>query len=263
MALLKSAAVCAAAYLPWFLFAWLYYGSPIPQTVVAKGAGYDGMPGLAGLWETIREDPSLGAFMDHLLFVEQPFHRDAALGDNVRQALAEWPDRPPMIIDESDGELTSAAQALERGYVGTSHKNCKGVFKGVANACLIEHRRRGDPGGSYTLSSEDLGNVGPVALAQDLAVLASLAPQFAPGAAMAMPDHRLGPEEDPGAGLQLHPPGQLHVAEVADVLTEAVQLFQDRPAAGRNQDAVTLDRRAVFQLQLAPVAVAAHRRNIR
>jgi hypothetical protein len=34
--LLKSAAVCTAGYLPWFAFAWWYYGSPVPHTIVAK-----------------------------------------------------------------------------------------------------------------------------------------------------------------------------------------------------------------------------------
>jgi hypothetical protein len=40
VAALKSAAVCAAVYLPWFVWAWLYYGSPVPNTIRAK-AGYD------------------------------------------------------------------------------------------------------------------------------------------------------------------------------------------------------------------------------
>jgi len=35
--LLKSGAVCALLYLPWFVWAWCYYGSPIPNTVRAKG----------------------------------------------------------------------------------------------------------------------------------------------------------------------------------------------------------------------------------
>jgi hypothetical protein len=53
------------------------------------------------------------------------------------------------------------------------------VFKGVANACLIEHRRRDGAGGragerEYLLTAEDLLNVGPVALGQDLAVVATL-----------------------------------------------------------------------------------------
>ena len=34
--LLKSAGICTLLYLPWFAWAWVYYGSPIPQTVLAK-----------------------------------------------------------------------------------------------------------------------------------------------------------------------------------------------------------------------------------
>lgn len=36
IALLKMAAVCAVLYLPWFVGAWIYYGSPVPHTVIAK-----------------------------------------------------------------------------------------------------------------------------------------------------------------------------------------------------------------------------------
>ncbi|HCK09333.1 MAG TPA: hypothetical protein DHW45_05625, partial [Candidatus Latescibacteria bacterium] len=54
-----------------------------------------------------------------------------------------------------------------------SHKNCKGIFKGIANACLMT-KRQADTGIAHILSSEDLANVGPVALTQDLAVLATL-----------------------------------------------------------------------------------------
>lgn len=126
------------------------------------------------LWEAIASDPSLDVFMGRLLFVEQPLRRDVALGAAVGRSMRDWPGRPPMIIDESDGTLTSAAEALELGYAGTSHKNCKGIFKGVASACLIADRRKKDPGRRFVLSSEDLGNVGPVALLQDLAVAACL-----------------------------------------------------------------------------------------
>jgi hypothetical protein len=44
----------------------------------------------------------------------------------------------------------------------------QGIVKGIANACLL----RAKPG--QILSGEDLSNVGPVALLQDLAVCASL-----------------------------------------------------------------------------------------
>ena len=126
------------------------------------------------LWGSILGDTALSTFMEGLIFVEQPLRRDVALSSQAKSELQAWSDRPPMIIDESDGELSSATEALDCGYVGTSHKNCKGIFKGVANACLMAHRRRSDPSGRYVLSSEDLANVGPVALSQDLAVLASL-----------------------------------------------------------------------------------------
>lgn len=120
---------------------------------------------------------ALPHLQQHLLFVEQPFHRDVALTPDVQAALLHWTERPPMIIDESDGALDSLRIALQGGYAGTSHKNCKGVFKGIANACLLAyHRRRsGDERlQPYLLSGEDLANVGPVALLQDLAVLSTL-----------------------------------------------------------------------------------------
>lgn len=131
--------------------------------------------GFRSLWERLRGDAVLGPWLDAgLLFVEQPLHRDAALSDEAARALHDWRDRPPIIIDESDAANESLPRALACGYAGTSHKNCKGVFKGVANACLIAQRQRDEPRGQYVLSGEDLANVGPIALLQDLAVAATL-----------------------------------------------------------------------------------------
>jgi hypothetical protein len=45
---LRAAPVAAVLYLPWFVFAWAYYGSPVPHTIVAKGA-LAGPKTLAGL----------------------------------------------------------------------------------------------------------------------------------------------------------------------------------------------------------------------
>ena len=127
------------------------------------------------LWTALNADSEVAAFFQQgLLLVEQPLHRDAALTGAVKEALAAWKDRPPLIIDESDGSLDSLPQALACGYNGTSHKNCKGVFRGVANACLLEQRRRAEPNADYLMTGEDLMNVGPVALLQDLAVAAAL-----------------------------------------------------------------------------------------
>lgn len=116
--------------------------------------------------------PELRALWPHLLFIEQPWHRDVALTPAIQDLARTWPERPPIIIDESDAELKSLATALSLGYAGTSHKNCKGVFKSVANACLLAQRRA--EGQRVVLSGEDLTNLGPVALTQDLAAAAAL-----------------------------------------------------------------------------------------
>ena len=121
---------------------------------------YASLAAFRAFWETAQ---SLPDFLRHLIFVEQPLHRAVALRVN----LNDWRDRPPIIIDESDAELTSFATALDLGYAGTSHKNCKGVFKSILNAGLAKQR-------GAILSGEDLSNVGPVALLQDLAVVAAL-----------------------------------------------------------------------------------------
>ncbi len=115
-------------------------------------------------------EPALQEFWPKLLFIEQPLHRDVALTPAADWSA--WPERPPIIIDESDAELGSLPTALALGYAGTSHKNCKGVFKGVGHACLLAQRRAA--GKTSMLSGEDLTNVGPVALLQDLAVQAVL-----------------------------------------------------------------------------------------
>jgi hypothetical protein len=125
-------------------------------------------------WDALGRRADFRRFFTHLLFVEQPFHRDVALRSDAVAGLADWPDRPPLIIDESDAEIESLPQALRLGYAGTSHKNCKGVFKGIVNACLLAQRRRERPNSSLILSGEDLANIGPVALLQDLAVCAVL-----------------------------------------------------------------------------------------
>jgi len=115
-------------------------------------------------------EPALARFWPRLLFIEQPLHRDVAL--SAAADWSGWPDRPPIIIDESDAEIGSLPAALALGYAGTSHKNCKGLFKGVAHACLLAQRRT--TGRPAMLSGEDLTNVGPVALLQDLAMQAVL-----------------------------------------------------------------------------------------
>jgi len=123
-------------------------------------------------WQRAQSQPNLGGLWSRILVVEQPVHRDVALADSAAAALRAWPDRPPLIIDESDGALGDLTHALELGYTGTSHKNCKGIVKGIVNACLLAKRRR--EGRCCVLTGEDLCNLGPLALLQDLAMMALL-----------------------------------------------------------------------------------------
>ena len=121
-------------------------------------------------WEAAQGHPDLGEFLSHLRFVEQPWHRKAALQPEIGEALSKWKNRPLFIIDESDATLSDFPLALNLGYRGTSHKNCKGIFKGLAHRCLIESRSKD----FLIMSGEDLCNTGPIALLQDLAVMAAL-----------------------------------------------------------------------------------------
>lgn len=124
-------------------------------------------------YQTLQGDPALAPLFASLVLIEQPLHRDHALNDDVAAAIQGWQDGPGMIIDESDGSLGDLPRALDLGYVGTSHKSCKGIVKGLANAALLQVRAPGlkrPP----VLSGEDLANVGPVSLLQDLAMMALL-----------------------------------------------------------------------------------------
>lgn len=123
-------------------------------------------------WDQTVAVPALRALWPRVLVVEQPVHRDRALIDDVGSALSEWPDRPPLIVDESDGAIGDVPRALALGYAGASHKNCKGIVKGLANAVLLRERSRA--GANVVLTGEDLANLGPVALLQDLAMMALL-----------------------------------------------------------------------------------------
>ena len=123
-------------------------------------------------WEQAAAERDLREFWKRIIVVEQPVHRDRALSDDAGTALRAWSQRPPLIIDESDGAVGDVPRALELGYAGASYKNCKGIVKGIANACLLtKHRREGKP---RVLTGEDLCILGPLALVQDLAMMSLL-----------------------------------------------------------------------------------------
>jgi hypothetical protein len=144
------------------------------RCTVDANEGYDSAAEFRRQWEAHAADPALDGLFDRLAYVEQPLPRDEAFTPETATVFSEWNDAPPIIVDESDGRIDTAGTALEHGYAGTSHKNCKGVFKGIANACLIAYRARTDDSREYVISAEDLTTVGPVELLQDLAVVATI-----------------------------------------------------------------------------------------
>lgn len=135
---------------------------------------YSSVEELRTLINRLRADSSISELGEKLLFVEQPFPRDIALSSRIGTKLKKWGGRPPIIIDESDAHLDSCRTALDKGYAGTSHKNCKGVFKSIINKCLLEQRRQKKPEKALILSAEDLTTIGPISLQQDLAIAGTL-----------------------------------------------------------------------------------------
>lgn len=147
-----------------------------PQGFKATLDGNEQFQALAAFrefYDALSADPSLAPLFQNLLFIEQPLHRAHALADDVEEAIAGWKDGPGIIIDEADSSVKDLPRALSLGYSGTSHKNCKGILKGIANAALIQ-TRAASASRPLFLSGEDLANVGPVALLQDLAMMATL-----------------------------------------------------------------------------------------
>jgi hypothetical protein len=52
--LLAAGLICAVLYLPWFLEAWSYYGSPVPHTIVAKAANKRAFSGSGLFWSFLQ-----------------------------------------------------------------------------------------------------------------------------------------------------------------------------------------------------------------
>jgi len=108
------------------------------------------------------------------MFIEQPLDRTVALDPSVRPALSVLSRDKPVIIDEADGWPSAFREAVDLGYRGTSHKNCKGIYKSLHNMALVmlRNQRAGWP--ELFMSAEDLSNVPVVALQADLAAVALL-----------------------------------------------------------------------------------------
>jgi L-alanine-DL-glutamate epimerase-like enolase superfamily enzyme len=126
-----------------------------------------------GLVERIKASPRLERFWAQVMFIEQPLDRAVALDAGVAPMLRALADKP-VIIDEADGWLSAFEEAVLLGYRGTSHKNCKGIYKSLYNLTLTAVRNASLGRDELFLSGEDLSNLPVVPLQADLAMVALL-----------------------------------------------------------------------------------------
>jgi hypothetical protein len=128
---------------------------------------YENADGVAELLARIGATPALRRLYDSILFIEQPINRKMALQADVSSLNA----YRPVIIDESDGELSTFEQARERGYTGVSSKTCKGLYKSVLNAARCAKWNAELGAKRYFLSAEDLTTQAGLSVQQDLALV--------------------------------------------------------------------------------------------
>lgn len=147
-------------------------GHPVSVTLDGNEQ-YSSIDEFAGLMEAIRARPDLAALLDAILFVEQPVERSVALATPLDVAALKTVGAP-LLVDESDGWTTAFSEAMECGYRGVSHKNCKGVFRSFLNNALAAKRNREAGEARYFLSAEDLTDLPVVSLQSDLVAVASL-----------------------------------------------------------------------------------------
>ena len=162
---------------------------------------YDEVATVGALLDRLEADPDGRRLLGALAYVEQPLPRertlDPATTDDVR-ALAE---RVPLLIDEADDAISAFSRATEIGYAGVSVKNCKGVFRALANRALILSRADG-----AFQTSEDLTNLPVLPLQQDLATVAALGLEHSErNGHHFFPGLDVLPEREAEAALAAHP----------------------------------------------------------
>jgi len=123
---------------------------------------YDDLAQVAELLESVAAEPAGARLLEQLAWIEQPLSRAVTFEPARHRALDRVQRFAPLLIDEADATPRSFERARAVGYRGVSVKNCKGVFRALANLGVC---RRDD---AWFQSGEDLTNVGVLALQQDL-----------------------------------------------------------------------------------------------
>jgi len=115
----------------------------------------------------------LPGLFQHTAFIEQPLTRKLTHDPATAKAIHRISQKKLLVIDEADGNTTSFKHAFPIGYSGTSHKNCKGVFKSLMNRCLCHHLNETTDRHAFQ-TGEDLSLMPVVPLQQDFAALGAM-----------------------------------------------------------------------------------------
>lgn len=141
-----------------------------PGITLDANEAFDDLETFARFVERLERE-QLGLFQ-HILFIEQPLPRRLALDPKTEPWIRRVAGLKPVIIDESDASVEAFRRARQIGYAGTSHKNCKGVFKSLLNRALLCRFAEDDP--HVLMSGEDLQNLPIVPLHQDFVTVGML-----------------------------------------------------------------------------------------
>ena len=142
--------------------------APKPYFVSLDGnEQYNDIAALLALWRRMQDAQQLQRLVASILFIEQPITRAHALDGDV-SALSRV---KPVIIDESDDELSVIPRARALGYSGVSSKCRTGLYKSIINAarCAQWNTEAGAP--RYFMTGEDLTTQAGLAVQQDLALV--------------------------------------------------------------------------------------------
>ena len=147
-------------------------GRPIRFTLDGNEQ-FKSLSAFADFMSALRASPKLADMLDQALFIEQPLDRRTTF-DNPPNEAAFAEIGLPLLIDEADGRTTAFHEAMELGYRGVSHKNCKGAIRSLLNAMLATKRNANVGKPMYFQSAEDLTCMPVLGLNADLAIVAAL-----------------------------------------------------------------------------------------
>jgi len=140
---------------------------------LSGGFGFSEPTALRELWEALSADPATKRLACAVTYISQPFRSHQSMNNDVVALFAEWPQRPPMLVDFEMAANGGLPRALEWGYAGSVNRASGGVIPMVADACLLGARMEREPVGKWTFAAALSPGLAP-ALPAELAIYGAL-----------------------------------------------------------------------------------------